>query len=99
MGNQFKRHISHESIAASQHCQQCIAEVGCFGSNFSYYHFCLLVAVSRNIWYWTICMYTDLNQFMFADFPRVTVGPDNPLMVEQGDTAAMLCEVSYIDTM
>ena len=43
-------------------------------------------------------VYTDLNQFMFADFPRVTVGPDNPLMVEQGDTAAMLCEVSYIDT-
>ena len=29
-----------------------------------------------------------------SDFPRVSVGPYNPLMVEEGDTAAMLCEVS-----
>ena len=32
----------------------------------------------------------------FLDFPRVSVGPYNPLMVEEGDTAAMLCEVRYV---
>ena len=31
---------------------------------------------------------------IISDFPRVSVGPYNPLMVEEGDTAAMLCEVS-----
>ena len=29
----------------------------------------------------------------FSDFPRVTTGLLNPLLVEEGDTAAMLCEV------
>ena len=33
---------------------------------------------------------------LFPDFPRVNVGPYNPLSIEEGDTAAMLCEVTEI---
>ena len=33
---------------------------------------------------------------LFPDFPRVSVGPYNPLSIEEGDTAAMLCEVTHV---
>ncbi len=28
-----------------------------------------------------------------SDFPRVEVGPENPIMVERDDTAELKCEV------
>ena len=30
---------------------------------------------------------------LFLDYPRVTVGPENPVRVERDDTAILLCEV------
>ena len=27
------------------------------------------------------------------DFPRVSIGPENPLRVEEGDTAVLMCQV------
>jgi echinoid protein len=31
--------------------------------------------------------------FSFTDFPRVQVGPENPVMVERDETAELKCEV------
>ena len=28
-----------------------------------------------------------------SDFPRVSIGPVNPLRVEEGDTAVLMCKV------
>ena len=33
------------------------------------------------------------NLFSMSDFPRVTVGPENPLRVERDDTAELKCSV------
>ena len=30
---------------------------------------------------------------LFPDYPRVTVGPENPIRVERDDTAELFCEV------
>ena len=45
---------------------------------------------------WEILVYDTLSSelSLFPDFPRVNVGPYNPLLIEEGDTAAMLCEVN-----
>ena len=33
------------------------------------------------------------NSVYFPDYPRVTVGPENPIRVERDDTAELFCEV------
>ena len=32
-------------------------------------------------------------RILFADYPRVTVGPENPIRVERDDTAELFCQV------
>ena len=34
-----------------------------------------------------------INDLFFSDYPRVTVGPENPIRVERDDTAELFCEV------
>ena len=47
------------------------------------------------------CTYTDTHRFHFilADFPRVTVGPENPLQVEKDETAQLVCQVDAKPTV
>ena len=35
--------------------------------------------------------------FLFLDFPRVSIDDQNPLRIEEGDTAVMSCQVTKND--
>ena len=35
----------------------------------------------------------NFSYFYFSDYPRVTVGPENPIRVERDETAELICEV------
>ena len=49
--------------------------------------------------YYIICIFShlifDILQFCL-DFPRVSIGPENPLRIEEGDTAVIHCQVSCL---
>ena len=34
-----------------------------------------------------------------ADYPRVTVGPENPIRVERDETAELYCEVPFLSIL
>ena len=34
-----------------------------------------------------------MSKFSISDYPRVTVGPENPIRVERDDTAELFCQV------
>ena len=34
-----------------------------------------------------------MSKFSIPDYPRVTVGPENPIRVERDDTAELFCQV------
>ena len=40
-------------------------------------------------------IYLSIYLSIYSDFPRVRIEPDNPVRIEEGDTAVFVCQVSY----